>query len=155
MQDLGCAHITSQRGGPTLPEDVVWQEANYADNERQQAWRQRRRLQSAARTVARAHREETPSEPESSGDDDVEEGEDEEEEEITPSPQSPPKNLPSLGDLFSQQAGISVGVRWTKCPWSGTRGSSSPPPQSSLMLVYYVLQGMSVCPNGDRNNSLI
>jgi hypothetical protein len=78
VQDLGCAHITSQRGeGVTLPEDVVWQEANYADNERQQAWRQRRRLQSTARTVARAHREETPSEPESSGDDDVEEGEDE------------------------------------------------------------------------------
>jgi hypothetical protein len=29
------------------------------------------------------------------------------------------------------------------------------PPQSGLTLVYCVLQGMSVGPNGDRNNSLI
>jgi hypothetical protein len=50
--------------------------------------------------------EETPLESMSSGDDDVWEDEDEKEGEIHSSPQSlPPKNLPSPGDLFSQQAG--------------------------------------------------
>jgi hypothetical protein len=56
----------------------------------------------------------TPSEPESSGDDEEEEDEDEEEGEITPSP--PPKDLPSLGNLFSQQAEISVGAHRAKRP---------------------------------------
>jgi hypothetical protein len=58
--------------------------------------------------------EETPSEPESSGDDDEEEDEDEEEGKITPSlpslPLKAPPPRPSLGDLFSQQAGISIGL---------------------------------------------
>jgi hypothetical protein len=49
--------------------------------------------------------EETPSEPESSRDDNEEEDKDVEEGEITLSPHSPPpEDLPSLGDLFSQQA---------------------------------------------------
>jgi hypothetical protein len=40
-------------GGVTLPEDVVKQEANHANNKRQHAQKQRRRLRSAARTAAR------------------------------------------------------------------------------------------------------
>jgi hypothetical protein len=37
------------------------------------------------------------------------EDEDEEEGEVTPSPHSPPpEDLPSLGDLFSQKAGVSI-----------------------------------------------
>jgi hypothetical protein len=60
--------------------------------------------------------EEITSEPESSRSGD-EEDEDEIEGAITPSPHSlPPKDIPSLGDLFSQQAGISVGVCWPKRP---------------------------------------
>jgi hypothetical protein len=48
---------------------------------------------------------------------DEEQGKDEEQGEITPSPHSLPlEDIPSLGDLFSQQAGISVGARWPKCP---------------------------------------
>jgi hypothetical protein len=75
----------------------VSQEANRADNERQQARKQRRWLRSTSQTTARARREETPSEPESSGDED-----EDKEGEITPSPHSlPPEDLPSLGDLFS------------------------------------------------------
>jgi hypothetical protein len=70
--------------------------------------------------------EKTPSEPDSSGDGDVEENEDEEEGEISSSPHSsPPEDLPSLGDLFSQQAGISVGVSWAKRPRTGTMALSS------------------------------
>jgi hypothetical protein len=61
--------------------------------------------------------EETPSETESSEDDDEEDDEDEEYGEITPSPHSPPPEyLPSLSDLFSQQAGIFVGAPRMKCP---------------------------------------
>jgi hypothetical protein len=71
-----------------------------------------------------AQGEETPSKLVSSGDGDDEEDEDEEEGEITPSPHSPPpKDLPSLGDLFSQQARIFIGVRRIKCPRMGTRAS--------------------------------
>jgi hypothetical protein len=56
----------------------------------------------------------------------VEEGEDEEEGGDNPLSPISPEDLPLLGDLFSQQAGIPVGVRWTKCSWMGTGGSSSP-----------------------------
>jgi hypothetical protein len=104
--------------------------------------------------ATKARGEETPSELESSGDDE-EEDEDEEEGEITPSLQSPPlEDLPSLGDLFRQQAGISVGPRRVKRPRTGAGGSSDPLPQSNLVLVYSDLQGMSVYTGGDRNNSL-
>jgi hypothetical protein len=66
--------------------------------------------------TAWAQGEETPSEIESSGDD-VEEDEDEEVVNIIPSPHSPHlEDLPSPGDLFSQQSGISVGVRQMKYP---------------------------------------
>jgi hypothetical protein len=66
--------------------------------------------------VVRAHGEETPSESESLGVNDEEEGEGMEEGEIISSPSSsPPEVLPSLGDLFHQQAGISTGTHRTKC----------------------------------------
>jgi hypothetical protein len=76
--------------------------------------------------AARAKGEETSSKSKSMGDDDVEVDEDEEEGEITPSRQSPPppKDFPSLGDLFSQQAGISIGVCRMKHPRAGTGRSS-------------------------------
>jgi hypothetical protein len=61
---------------------------------------------------------------------------------------------PSLGDLFNQQAGTSVGARWAKRPQTGVGGSFGLLPQSSLALVYSDLQGMSVCTGSDRNNSL-
>jgi hypothetical protein len=65
----------------------------------------------------RARGEETPSEPESLGDDDEEEDEDEEERETTPFPHYPPhEDLPSLGDLFSHQAGFSVSAHQVKHP---------------------------------------
>jgi hypothetical protein len=87
--------------------------------------------------AARAWGEETPSEPKSSRDDNEEEDEDEEEERNNSlSPLSALEDLPSLGDLFSQQAGISVGARQTKRPRMGAGRSSGPPPQSRLMLVY-------------------
>jgi hypothetical protein len=121
--------------------------------------RQRRRLWSVTQAVVRAPGgggEETPSVPESSGDGYEEEGEDEEEGEIAPTPHSlPPEDLPSLGDLFSQQTRIYVGMRQTRRPRTGTRASSSLLPQSGPMLVYSNLQGMSVCTSGDRNNSLV
>jgi hypothetical protein len=85
-------------------------EANRADNKRQQVQWQRRRLCNSTQAAVRSWGEETPSRPESSGDDD--EDEDEEEGEITPSPHSPPpQDLPLLGDLFRQQARISIGAR--------------------------------------------
>jgi hypothetical protein len=78
--------------------------------------------------ATRAWGEETPSELESSRDDD-EESEDEEEGRITPSPHSPPpEDLPSFGDLFSQQAGISYGAHWEKRPQTGAGGLFGPPP---------------------------
>jgi hypothetical protein len=49
--------------------------------------------------------------------------------EITLSPHSPPpEDLPSLGYLFIQQAGISIGARQLKRPQTGTGASSGPPP---------------------------
>jgi hypothetical protein len=39
----------------------------------------------------------------------------------SPSPHSPPlEYLPSLGDLFNRQVGISVGTRRMKCPQTRT-----------------------------------
>jgi hypothetical protein len=59
--------------------------------------------------VVRARGEDTPSEPGSLGGDDEEEDEDGEEGEVTPPPHSPPpEDRPLLGDIFSQQAGVSV-----------------------------------------------
>jgi hypothetical protein len=58
--------------------------------------------------ASRARGEDTPSEPESSGGNDQEEDEYGEEGKVTP-PHSPPcEALPSLGDIFSRQAGIAV-----------------------------------------------
>jgi hypothetical protein len=80
--------------------------------------------------------EEFPSKPEYSGGIIEEENEEEEEGEVIPPPHSPPhEDIPSLGDLFSQQAGISIAVRQPKCPRMGTRASFSPPPRSGLVLV--------------------
>jgi hypothetical protein len=88
----------------------VRREANRVYSERLQARRQRRWDRSAARVAARARGIETPTEPESSRGDDEEEDEDGEEGKVTPPPHSPPpEDLPSLGDMFSRQAGISVG----------------------------------------------
>jgi hypothetical protein len=65
--------------------------------------------------MARAWGEDTPFEPESAGGDDEEEDEDGEEGEVTPPPHSPPhETLSSLGDIFSRQVGIAVGVCWLK-----------------------------------------
>jgi hypothetical protein len=90
---------------------VRW-EANSVHSEWLCAQRQRRRAWSATRAAARERGEDTPSEPESSGADDEEEDKDMEEAEVTPPPHSPPlEDLPSLGDLFSQQAGVSIGAR--------------------------------------------
>jgi hypothetical protein len=84
-----------------------------------------RRDWSTARVVAMARREETPSEPESSGGDD----EDGEEGEVTPSPHSPPpEDLPLLGDIFSQQAGIVVDTHRPKWPRTEIGSLTSPPP---------------------------
>jgi hypothetical protein len=89
--------------------------------------------------------EETTFEPESLGGGDEKEDEDEEEGEVTPLPHSqPPEDLPSPGDLFSQQAGTSVGARQLKHPWMGTGASSGLLPQYGIVLVSFDLQGMSV-----------
>jgi hypothetical protein len=40
------------------------------------------------------------------------------------------------GDLFNRQAGVSIGMRWMKCPRTDTRASSGSPPQSGLVLVH-------------------
>jgi hypothetical protein len=86
--------------------------------------------------AARAQGEETPSRLESSGGDDEEENEDGEEGEVTPPPHSsPPKDLPSLGDIFSRQVGISVSSQWSKQRRTETRSSTGPPPQPCLALV--------------------
>jgi hypothetical protein len=73
------------------------------------------------------------------GDDDEEE--DEEEGEIVSYRHSlPPENLHSLGDLFGQQAGISVGAQRLKRPQMDARGGPSTPPQLSLVVVCSVLK---------------
>jgi hypothetical protein len=114
---------------------VRW-EANHIHNERLQAQSQTRQAWSATQAVLGARGEKSPSDPESSGGGVEEEDEDDEDGEVTPPPHSPlPKDLPSLGDLFSQQAGISIGVRQPKRPRTGTGASSSPPLLSSLTLV--------------------
>jgi hypothetical protein len=66
---------------------------------------------------------------------------------VTPIPHSPPpEDLPSLGDIFSRQAGISVGMRWLKWPWTEIVSSTGLLPQPCLALVSPDLQGMSVVP---------
>jgi hypothetical protein len=131
--------------GVTLPNDAARGEGNRANNELQRARRERRWVWSAALATVWARREETSSEPKSLGDGDDEEDEGEEEGEVTPSPHSPPPDyLLSLGDLFRQQAGISVGTHRLKRHLMGTRASSGPPSHSDLMLVSSDLQGMSI-----------
>jgi hypothetical protein len=138
VQDLGYAR--SALWGVTLPEDAVRQEAKCVYSEQLWTQRQRRWAWSATRAVARTRGEDTPSEPESSGGDDEEEDEDAEEGEVTPPPHSPlPKDLPSLGDVFSRQAGIPIGAHRSKWPWTETRLSTSPPPQPYLALVSFDL----------------
>jgi hypothetical protein len=85
---------------------------------------------------ARARGEDTSSEPESSKGDNEEEDEDGKELEVTPPPHSlPPEDLPSLGDIFNRQAGISVDVGQPKCSQMETLLLASPLPQPHLILV--------------------
>jgi hypothetical protein len=80
----------------------VRREANHVYNERLRAQRQKRWDWSAVRVVARAWGQETPAEPECLGEDNEEKDEDGEEGEVTSPPHSPPpKDIPSLGDIFS------------------------------------------------------
>jgi hypothetical protein len=100
----------------------VSREADRANNEwlwtRRQAW-------SATWVAVRARVEETPTEPKSSGGGHEVEDEDEEEREVTPLPHSLPlEDLPSPGDVFSQQEGASIGERRPKCPQTRTESSS-------------------------------
>jgi hypothetical protein len=83
--------------------------------------------------------EDTPSEPESMGGDNEEEDKDKKEGALPAL-----EDLPSLGNLFRQQAGISIVVRQPKRPWTETVPSIGPPPQFSLTLVSSDMQGMSV-----------
>jgi hypothetical protein len=128
---VGSQVRTQRPTGVTLPEDVARREANHVHNEWLRVRRQRRWDWSVAWAAVRAWGEDTPFKPESSRGDD----ENEEEGEVTPPPHSPPpEDLPSLGDLFSQQAGISIGthrLNWSR-PEAGP--STVPPPQSSLAL---------------------
>jgi hypothetical protein len=79
-----------------------------------------------------------PPESESSGGGDEEEDEDGEEGVVTPPLHSTPReDLPSLSDLFSQQAGISVGGRRPKRPWIGT--GHHPSRCHSPVLCWYLL----------------
>jgi hypothetical protein len=124
--------------GVTLPKDVARREANHVYIERLRARWQMRWDWSTAQVAARAWGggEETPSEPESSRGDDEEEDEDREEGEVTPRPHSsPPEDLPSLGDIFSQQVGISVGVRQLKWQQMETGSSTGLLPQPHLARV--------------------
>jgi hypothetical protein len=79
--------------------------------------------------MARAWGDDTPSEPESSRGDDEEGDEDEEEVVVTPPPNSlPPKDVPSIGDLFCWQEGISFGARRLKQPQTETGPAIGPSP---------------------------
>jgi hypothetical protein len=112
---LGCTRSAPR--GIALPKDVGRREANDVYSERLWAQRQRRREWSVAQVVKRARGEDTPSEPEFSGGDDEEEDEDGDEGEVTPLPHYPPsEDLPSLSDIFSQQAEIFIGAGRPK--WS-------------------------------------
>jgi hypothetical protein len=93
----------------------------------------------------RARGEDTPSEPESSREDDKEEDEDKEIGEVTPPPHSSPHEaLPLLGDIFSRQAKIVVGVCRMKRPRTEDEPSSGSLSQPRLTLVSPDSQGMSV-----------
>jgi hypothetical protein len=127
MEGLHCVHNALR--GVTLPVDVVRREVNCVNNKRRSARKQRRWLRSAAWTALRARGEETPSEPKSSGNEEEDDDEDEVEGEVSPSSHSsPPEDLPSLGDLFNQQAEISVGAHQMKHPRIDTEALSDPPP---------------------------
>jgi hypothetical protein len=113
----------------TFPEDVVRWEANHVYSERLWGWRQKRQDWSAARVVARSRGKQTPSEPESSGGDDEVEDEDGEVGEVTPPPHYPlPEDLPSLGDIFSQQVGIFIDARLPTWPQMETGLLTGPLP---------------------------
>jgi hypothetical protein len=128
--------MCSAEQGVTLPKDAVRQEANRIYNDWLWEQRQRRWAWSTAWSAMRSREEESPFEPESLGGGVEEEDEDEEAGVVTLPPHSPrPEDLRLVRDLFSQQAGISVVMRWPKWPRTGTGVSSSPPPQSDLMLV--------------------
>jgi hypothetical protein len=123
MHDLGYVRSTPRR--VTLPKDAVRREANYANNERRQAQRQRRWARSAGRAAVRHGGRKLP-----------------------PSlnllemvmrrrmkmrkrgRQLPlrPEDLSLLGDLFIQQVGISVRACRSKRPWTRTRTSFGPLP---------------------------
>jgi hypothetical protein len=123
----------------------VRRDANHIHNEWLWEQRQRKWAWSTARSAAGARGEETPSEPKSSGGGIEDEDENKEEGVVTSPPHSPPpEDIPSLGNVFNQQAGISIGVRWPKRPWTGTGALFGPPPQSGLTLVSSNLQGESV-----------
>jgi hypothetical protein len=61
-----------------------------------------------------------------------------------------PPNLPSLGDLFNQQEGISVGTHRMKHPQIDTEGVSGLLLQFGLTLVYSDLQGTHFCIGGGK-----
>jgi hypothetical protein len=64
------------------------------------------------------------------------EDEDGEEGEVTPPPHSPlPEYLPSLGDIFIRQAGISISACWPKRPRTETEPLTDSLSQPYLTLV--------------------
>jgi hypothetical protein len=75
--------------------------------------------------------------------------------EITPSLHSSlPEDLPLLRDLFSRQAGISVGTCQPKHPLMGAGALSGPTTQSGHRLVSSDLQGVNVRVGSNGNSSL-
>jgi hypothetical protein len=114
-----------------------WQ--NHALNERLRAQRQRRQTWIAARMVARAQGEDTPSEPKSM---DADQEDEEEEGEITRPPPSPPHEaLPSLDDIFRRQAVISISALRSKWTQTETRSSIGSRPHPHLALVAPEFEG--------------
>jgi hypothetical protein len=81
----------------------------------------------------RTRGEDTPSESESSEED--EEVEEEEGEVTLPLHSLPCETLPSLGDIFHRQAGITVDACRLKWTWIENRSSTGSLPQPCLALV--------------------